>query len=216
MKRNLKYWSEFECSDSVAINIPGFRKNAYIHHDMPNAPTNLIYLCINYSPVVVIYQNPNNKMDDVLIEFHIHNYESNTTKPIPRNIIERYLEPYPELSLVDIDGRCFVEFMNDIFGLEFASKHFLELLFQFLYPKINSIDASKEVIEAFDRFVRNISSIKEEKYELNKRQLMDKIKEERKIIEEQLSLIEDCATRSADAMNELSEKYGIEVVLTDE
>ena len=45
---------------------------------------------------------------------------------------------------------------------------------------------------------------------------MNEIKKLRKYIEKQMSIIDTCASRSADAINELSEKFGIEVVLTDE
>lgn len=213
MKWNGKTWREFECSDAVAINIPGYRKQLYINYDLKKIYINSTYGYSKYSPVVVIYQNQNNLMDDVLIEFYIHNYESNTTTPIPRDIICRYLELYPDFSSVDIDGRCFFKCMNDISVLLFAAGHFGELLLQFLYPKINSVDASKEVIESYNRFVKNISAIKDKKYESFKVDVMNEIEFDREKIDEQMSLIDTCANNSADALNELSEKFGIEVEL---
>lgn len=209
-----KIWREFECSDEVAINITGYQKRAYIYYERQKIYIKSTYCHLKYNIVVVIYQNTDNMMDS-LLEFHIHNYESNTTTPIPRRIICRYFESklYFDCSLVNIYGRCFVKGMNYQVGLRFAYANFVELLLQFLYPKINSIDSVNEVITSYCNFITKTNYIKEDRFTSIKLNLMDKIKEERQKIEEQISLIEDCAIRSADALNELSEKYGIEVEL---
>ena len=152
---------------------------------------------------------------DSLLEFHIHNYESNTTTPIPRRIICRYFDSklYSDCSLVNIYGRCFVKGMNYQVGLRFAYANFVELLLQFLYPKINSIDSVNEVIKAYYRLTSNKIDIKNDRYTSSKVNLMNEIKKLRKYIEKQMSIIDTCASRSADAINELSEKFGIEVEL---
>lgn len=206
-------WRSFKCSEASAINIPGYRKRAYCGSGGTKIYNESTDDYSKYSPVFVIYKNKNNMMDDVLTEFHIHNSKSNTTTPIPRNIIERYLKLYPELSLVDIDGRFFIKGMDAYSRFEFAFYNFDELLWQFLYPKVNSIDSAHEVVDAYYNFITKIHYLKEDRFTSIKLNLMDKIKEERQKIEEQMSLIEDCAIRSADALNELSEKYGIEVEL---
>ena len=214
-----KIWREFECSDEVAINITGYQKRAYIYYErqtiyIKSTYTKSTYGHSKYNIVVVIYQNTDNMMDS-LLEFHIHNYESNTTTPIPRRIICRYFDSklYSDCSLVNIYGRCFVKGMNYQVGLRFAYANFVELLLQFLYPKINSIDSVNEVIKAYYRLTSNKIDIKNDRYTSSKVNLMNEIKKLRKYIEKQMSLIEDCAIRSADALNELSEKYGIEVEL---
>ena len=208
-------WRSFKCSEASAINIPGYRKRAYCVSGGTKIYNKSTDDYSKYSPVFVIYKNKNknNMTEDVLVEFHIHNSKPNTTTPIPRNIIERYLKLYPELSLVDIDGRCFIKGMDAYSRFEFASYNFDEILWQFLYPKVNSIDSAHEVVDAYYNFITKIHYLKEDRFTSIKLNLMDKIKEERQKIEEQMSLIEDCAIRSADALNELSEKYGIEVEL---
>ena len=206
-------WRSFKCSEASAINIPGYRKQAYCGSGGTKIYNKSTDDYSKYSPVFVIYKNKNNMMDDVLVEFHIHNSKSNTTTPIPRNIIERYLKLYPELSLVDIDGRFFIKGMDAYSRFEFASYKFDELLWQFLYPKVNSIDSAHEVVDAYYNFITKIHCLKEDRFTSIKLNLMDKIKKERQKIEEQMALIEDCAIRSADALNELSEKFGIEVEL---
>lgn len=217
-----KIWREFECSDEVAINITGYQKRAYIYYErqtiyIKSTYTKSTYGHSKYNIVVVIYQNTDNMMDS-LLEFHIHNYESNTTTPIPRRIICRYFDSklYSDCSLVNIYGRCFVKGMNYQVGLRFAYANFVELLLQFLYPKINSIDSVNEVIKAYYRLTSNKIDIKNDRYTSSKVNLMNEIKKLRKYIEKQVSIIDTCASRSADAINELSEKFGIEVVLTDE
>ena len=205
-------WRSFKCSEASAINIPGYRKQAYCGSGGTKIYNKSTDDYSKYSPVFVIYKNKNN-MDDVLVEFHIHNSKSNTTTPIPRNIIERYLKLYPELSLVDIGGRFFIKGMDAYSRFEFASYKFDELLWQFLYPKVNSIDSAHEVVDAYYNFITKIHCLKEDRFTSIKLNLMDKIKKERQKIEEQMALIEDCAIRSSDALNELSEKYGIEVEL---
>ena len=212
-----KIWREFECSDEVAINITGYQKRAYIYYERQKIYIKSTYCHLKYNIVVVIYQNTDNMMDS-LLEFHIHNYESNTTTPIPRRIICRYFESklYFDCSLVNIYGRCFVKGMNYQVGLRFAYANFVELLLQFLYPKINSIDSVNEVITSYYRLASNKIDIKNDRYASSKVNLMNEIKKLRKYIEKQMSIIDTCASRSADAINELSEKFGIEVVLTDE
>ena len=118
-------WRSFKCSEASAINIPGYRKRAYCVSGGTKIYNKSTDDYSKYSPVFVIYKNKNknknNMTEDVLVEFHIHNSKPNTTTPIPRNIIERYLKLYPELSLVDIGGRFFIKGMDAYSRFEFAS-----------------------------------------------------------------------------------------------
>lgn len=219
-------WSSYKCSDAGAISIPGYHKRAYFKCDGE-------WLCYKsndnytiYNLVVVIYQNDKDWMD-VLTELYIR--ESDKITPIPRNIIERYLELHPGMELVGIGGRCYIkgrdctgngsirmDTLTDSVGVDFAIDCFKELLWQFLYPKVNSIESAKEVVKAYHRFTTNDWYMKSDRYTFSKLKLMEEIKQERKKIERETASMDTCANESAEALNELSEKYGIEVDLSDE
>lgn len=220
-------WSSYKCSDAGAISIPGYHKRAYFKCDGE-------WLCYKsndnytiYNLVVVVYQNDKDYLD-VLTELYIRESDKKPT-PIPRNIIERYLELHPGMTLVGIGGRCYIkgrdctsndpirmDTLNDSVGVDFAIDCFKELLWQFLYPKVNSIESAKEVVGTYHRFTMNDWYMKSDRYTSSKLKLMEEIKRQRKKIERETASMDTCANESAEALNELSEKYGIEVDLSDE
>lgn len=224
-------WGQYSCKDVGAANIPGYKKRAYYNYNTEWIRTGKSKYN-SYSLIVVVYQNPGH-IDDVLTSLYIRQRDDDTIHPITRNILERYIpSDSSTVNLVDIGGVTYVKGLrlnyrgfyrpitvsnvDQAYGAYVAAKWFDEMIWQTIYPSVNSREAAKEVIQAYRRFNINCWDISSGKFKKSNEENLNKIKELKHKIAVQYGQMEVSANASADAMNELSEKWGIEVDLSSD
>lgn len=101
--------------------------------------------------------------------------------------------------------------MTFAIGARFLVDNFEHILWQYLFPKVNSISAAEEVVTSYHNFICNYFDEVDNPFKENKNDVLNEIQKLKSKIAKIQSQIDRNANESADALNELSEKFGIEV-----
>ena len=228
-------WLSISADKVNALDIKGYRRRAYYYNEFFNT-----YVGWNAETqydrfILIVYQNENDLMCEIRYMESSYNLEPVSEKPssktIDPDIIRKFYDAlrgdFVNSRIEEIDGRMFIHGIEtntpirSHYGKYTIGRMFAGMLVESYgsqlcvairwNEKLPTFSDICDVCRRLSSMVYNANGIKNNFYGCKKKSMSDMISHLRKEIDELNGKMEKICELSANAMNTLSEKYGIEV-----
>ena len=223
-------WLSISADKVNALDIKGYRRRAYYYNEFFNT-----YVGWNAETqydrfILIVYQNENDLMCEIRCMESSYSSEPDTTTIDP-NIIRKFYDvlrgEFVNSRIEEIEGRMFIHGIEtntpirSHYGKYSIGRMFAGMLVESYgsqlcvairwNEKLPTFSDICDVCSRLSSMVFNANEIKENWRVSEKKNLLDDISLYRKEIDELNGRMEEICELSANAMNTLSEKYGIEI-----
>ena len=227
-------WLSISADKVNALDIKGYRRRAYYYNEFFNT-----YVGWNAETqydrfILIVYQNENDLMCEIRCMGSSYSSEPDTTTIDP-DIIRKFYNglrgswrgDFVNSRIEEIDGRMFIHGIEtntpirSHYGKYTIGRMFAGMLVESYgnqlcvairwNEKLPTFSDICDVCSRLSSMVCNANEIKENWHVREKKNLLDDISLYRKEIDELNGRMEEICELSANAMNTLSEKYGIEI-----
>ena len=228
-------WLSIPADKVNALDIKGYRRRAYYYSAFFNTYIGWKEKSHYDRFILIVYQNENDLMCEIRYMESSYNLESVSEKPssktIDPSIIRKFYDvlrgDYVNSRIEEIEGRMFIHGIEphtpirSHYGKYTIGRMFAGMLVESYgnqlcvairwNEKLPTFIDICDVCSRLSSMVFNANEIKENWREREKKNLLDDISSYRKEIDELNGRMEEICELSANAMNTLSEKYGIEI-----
>ena len=223
-------WLSIPADKVNALDIKGYRRRAYYYSAFFNTYIGWKEKSHYDRFILIVYQNENDLMCEIRCMGSSYSLEPDTTTIDP-DIIRKFYDvlrgDYVNSRIEEIEGRMFIHGIEphtpirSHYGKYTIGRMFAGMLVESYgsqlcvairwNEKLPTFSDICDVCSRLSSMVFNANEIKENWHVREKKNLLDDISSYRKEIDELNGRMEEICELSANAMNTLSEKYGIEI-----